>query len=94
MALTVIVAYDIRDDNHRAKAAALLQQHGDRIQLSVFRCLLDEKELLAVLTRLRKLIDHEVDSVYAFRQCRTCFEAVEVVGQASVSPPTLYWAVM
>lgn len=34
--LTRVVAYDVADNNRRARVAALLQTHGDRIQQSVY----------------------------------------------------------
>ena len=36
------VAYDIPDDTRRIKLASLLKSYGERVQLSVFECYLDE----------------------------------------------------
>ena len=39
------VAYDIPDDTRRVKLANLLKSYGERVQLSVFECYLDERLL-------------------------------------------------
>ena len=41
------VAYDIPDDTRRVKLANLLKSYGERVQLSVFECYLDERLLEA-----------------------------------------------
>lgn len=43
--LTLIAAYDIREDDRRAKLAAVLQSIGDRVQKSVFVIMIDDAEL-------------------------------------------------
>jgi len=94
MALTVVVAYDISEDRRRARVAAALQQCGDRIQRSVFVCSLDNEGLVELLARVTDMIDTDTDSVYAFRQCGTCWDTVGVVGQATVADERYYWAVL
>ena len=34
------------------------------------------------------------NSVYIFRQCAACWEAVAIYGQATVTGEPLYWAVL
>lgn len=95
MALTVVIAYDIVEDRRRARLAATLQQWGDRVQRSVFICTLDDPDQLTeLLTRAGEIIDVGTDSVYAFRQCATCWDRIGIVGQATVEPDTYYWAIV
>lgn len=93
MALTAVVAYDVSEDRRRARLAALLQRHGDRVQFSVFVCRLDDEELTGLLESGRTIIDVHTDSIYVFRQCADCWSAIGSVGQAHPPQPTLYWAV-
>lgn len=93
MALTVVVAYDIREDARRARAAACIQQWGDRIQRSVYVCRLEADDLDDLLVRLRGIIDADTDALHAFRQCGTCWDALSIYGQAEVAAPTYYWSV-
>ena len=41
----VIVAYDIKDDKKRSKIAKVLESFGDRVQYSVFECILNKTKL-------------------------------------------------
>lgn len=94
MALTVIAAYDVSNDDRRARVAALLQVWGDRIQYSVFLLTLTEEDLTELLARVRATINPNQDSFYVFRQCLNCWESHHAVGQADVRRDALYWAVM
>ena len=40
------------------------------------------------------IINPDTDSVYVFRQCAACWEAVGIHGQASTTGEPLYWAVL
>lgn len=94
MALTHVIAYDISEDNRRARAAAVLQSYGDRIQKSVFVTTLDASILEEIRSHLAGIINPRTDSVYFFRQCEACWSTVQVLGQASVDQTPLYWAVL
>jgi CRISPR-associated protein Cas2 len=94
MALTYVIAYDISDDHRRARVAATLQAYGDRIQRSVFVCMLEAPALAEVRSRAAEIINPLTDSVYVFRQCAACWEAVGIHGQATVDDQPLYWAVL
>lgn len=59
----MIVAYDIADDRRRDRVALALQEHGTRVQYSVF--VIDGRPASFVRLRasLARLIDAEVDSI-------------------------------
>lgn len=40
-----LVSYDIPETRRRTKLAKILEDFGDRVQYSVFECILDEKLL-------------------------------------------------
>jgi CRISPR-associated endonuclease Cas2 len=94
MAMTTLVCYDISSDSTRARAAAILQQCGDRVQRSVLICTLTTEDLADVTRRLAEIIDADHDSVYLLPVCAACWDSVVVLGQAEVAPPALYWAVL
>jgi CRISPR-associated protein Cas2 len=89
---SVLVAYHISRDDHRAQVAATLQVWGDRIQRSVFVCTLTVEDLADLTNRLRNIIDTRTDAVHIVPVCRTCWEAITTLGQATVEPERLYWA--
>jgi CRISPR-associated protein Cas2 len=94
MALTHVIAYDISEDGRRARVAAILQAVGDRVQRSVFVCTLDAEALKELCDRVSQIINPHTDSLHVFRQCSTCWDAVRVYGQATVTDEPLYWAVL
>lgn len=92
--MIVIAAYDVSEDARRARLAALLQTTGDRVQRSVFVLSLDDGELQELQERAGQIIDVDHDSLYLFRQCGTCWDVLDCVGQADPPQPVLYWAAL
>lgn len=91
---TVLVCYDISRDDSRARVAATLQIWGDRIQRSVFICTLEPDDLADLATRVAAIIDTRTDAVHIVPVCGTCWEGIDVLGQATVDPDQMYWAVL
>lgn len=91
--LTLIAAYDIREDDRRAKLAAVLQSIGDRVQKSVFVIMIDDAELDELRQRSLQIIDPRVDSFLVFRQCSPCWTKQLAIGQAKTPSPVTHWAV-
>lgn len=56
-----LVTYDVADDKRRAKIMRALEDHGDRLQYSVFRCDLNARELLQLKRTLHELVHHTQD---------------------------------
>jgi CRISPR-associated protein Cas2 len=75
------VVYDITEDPRRLKVAKTLQSYGERVQYSVFECLLTDDDLDNLQHDLDQRIDHATDSV-RFYLTR---EAVLTLGKASRS---------
>jgi len=94
MAVTVVIAYDVSEDRRRSRLAAVLQAYGDRIQRSVFLATIDMDTLQEITDRAREIVNLDVDSVYFFRQCGTCWDGIGILGQATAAPPEYYWAVL
>lgn len=91
---TVLVCYDISRDDDRARVAATLQVWGDRIQRSVFVCTLEPADLADLTTRVAAIIDTHTDAVHIVPACGACWDGITVLGQATVDPDELYWAVL
>jgi CRISPR-associated protein Cas2 len=81
----LIVAYDVSDDDNRARLAALLSTIGVRIQRSVFAVDVREDELEALQKRIATLLDETSDRVEGFRRCEDCEETSFRIG--AVPPP-------
>jgi len=79
--MLIAVAYDIPDDRRRTKLAEHLENFGQRVQLSVFECLLEEKQAERMKAGIVRLVDAEEDTVRIYRLCASCEERVEIVGR-------------
>ena len=58
-----LVSYDIADDKRRDKVSRVLLGFGDRVQYSVFCCLLSPREKVQLTDKLRPHINHREDQV-------------------------------
>ncbi|MFV9692093.1 MAG: CRISPR-associated endonuclease Cas2 [Desulfobacteria bacterium] len=66
-----LVSYDIPDDKRRTKLAKIIKDFGDRVQYSVFECLLDKSLLDKMTDRIDKIIVEKEDSVRIYPLWRT-----------------------
>jgi CRISPR-associated protein Cas2 len=94
MALAHVMTCDISDERRRARVAAVPEACGDRVQRSVLVATVEDDTLREARDRISQTINPATDSVYVFRQCAACWEAVGIYGRATVSHETLYWAVL
>jgi CRISPR-associated protein Cas2 len=78
--LHVVVAYDVVDDNRRARLAKFLSGYLDRVQKSVFEGVLEERRFLEMKAGIAERVDQTLDAVRIFELCRRCVETVEVIG--------------
>jgi CRISPR-associated protein Cas2 len=91
--MIVIIAYDVRDDDRRARLAATLGRHGVRLQKSVFECLVDETVLAELTLDAEALLDLDHDVLHVFRQCSPCVEARGAMGQVNTVMHKRFWVV-
>ncbi len=65
--MMVVVSYDVGIDNGGAqrlrKVAKACQDYGQRVQNSVFECIVDPAQWTMLKTKLIKLIDPKIDSL-------------------------------
>jgi len=80
----VLISYDIVDDRIRNKVMKLLKDFGQRIQLSVFECDLDEAMYQRMKKGVEALIDRAKDRVRYYRLCRGCVERVVISGWGEI----------
>ena len=60
---TYVVTYDISDPKRLRRVFRLMLGYGDHIQLSVFECELNARELVELRCDLGEIIHHEEDQV-------------------------------
>lgn len=71
-----VVTYDIEDDRTRRRVAEVLERYGERVQLSVFECALDDGQLRRLGQALERLLQEKPGGdVRLYRTCARCLEA-------------------
>lgn len=63
MRQTFVISYDVSDPKRLRKVYRLMRGWGDHIQLSVFRCELNPRELVELRSRLALVINASEDQV-------------------------------
>ena len=58
-----LVCYDIRDDKRLRKVARVMRGFGDRVQYSVFRCMMGDKEHAMLRDRVEHVMSITEDHV-------------------------------
>lgn len=82
--MLVVVSYDVREDRRRTRLAHALKDFGERVQLSVFECRLDEGQLERLRVRITKEIELMEDSVRIYRLCGECTGRLELLGMGKI----------
>lgn len=89
-----VICYDIADDGRRDDVATLLSGYGPRVQLSVFECeLRSREEFLALLGKLRSLVDPVEDQVRVYPLDAIASRSVIVVGARTIEERQDFWIV-
>lgn len=78
--MLTVVSYDVRQTRRRTRLAHALKDFGQRVQLSVFECHLDEKQVARMRTAIERFIDPTEDSVRIYRLCGDCAERLDTLG--------------
>lgn len=81
----LIVAYDIADDGRRLRISTKLKDYGERVQRSVFECILDGQKLQSLISEVTPLIEPEEDSIRIYRLCEGCRKGVSIYGRGVVT---------
>ena len=78
-----VISYDITDNKRRRKIAKELENHGSRVQFSVFECDLSREGYEALYRKLILLMsgEHE-DSIRIYSLCGRCIEKTVCIGIA------------
>lgn len=69
--LWYLISYDVRDDKRLRLVARQLEGSGIRIQFSVFRCRLNQRQLERLKWELTKIMDPE-DDLLIIGICSRC----------------------
>ena len=87
----VLVTYDVNTETAAGrkrlrKVAKVCTDHGQRVQNSVFECLLDAAQYVVFRAKLTELIDPETDSLRFYQLGNRYTNKVEHVGKHPAFP--------
>jgi len=81
----ILVSYDIIDDRRRNKVANVLKNYGERVQYSVFECILEKDRVEKLIETVNKLINKQEDSVRIYQICDACLRKTRVCGVGKIT---------
>jgi CRISPR-associated protein Cas2 len=88
----VLITYDVNTETKEGKIrlrqiAKQCANYGQRVQHSIFECLVDPVQLAELRGRLEKIIDHEKDSLRYYNLGDNWHRRVEHVGAKPTYDP-------
>ncbi|MBE9259627.1 MULTISPECIES: CRISPR-associated endonuclease Cas2 [Aphanizomenonaceae] len=83
--LLYVIVYDITCDKRRKKVSDLLEGYGQRVQYSVFECILNQTKYSELQKRLRKQVKSSEDSVRFYPLSKHTFNQIETWGEPPVT---------
>lgn len=75
----IVVAYDITDDKRRNKIFKDMKSWGERVQYSVFECILTDEQIKIMIDKLKRKIDIKTDSIRIYFLDKD--SKVEIIGE-------------
>lgn len=88
----ILVSYDISNDKRRLKIMKALEDHGRRVQYSVFECHLRPKEIVRLKNRLTPLVNpKDWDSIRFYYLCYDDVLRTEIIGRGEVTRDPSYY---
>lgn len=89
--MMVVVSYDVSEDNNGrkrlSKVAHICENYGQRVQNSVFECLIDPVEWTNLKNALEMTIDKNVDSLRYYYLGANWKNRVEHIGAKEILDP-------
>lgn len=79
----IAICFDISSDSRRRKVVKALMNNGQRVQKSVFECLLNDQQWVRLKSKIETIIDPRTDSLRYYIICKNCKSNVVVYGQGS-----------
>jgi CRISPR-associated protein Cas2 len=76
-----VVSYDIPDARRRTRVANACKDFGQRVQYSVFECLLKGDLRERLVSRLKAETNEREDSIRIYPLCAACEKGLEILGQ-------------
>ena len=86
----ILIAYDISDDRRLKQIAKLMEAYGERVQRSVFECVIDEHQLRILMHKVKHLMKLKEDKVQFYNLCDACEHRISSASQVSFASEPVY----
>lgn len=94
MPYTLLISYDVADDDRRSRISDTLAAHGARVQYSAFEVTLPTKKAVQQLRgTLRKLIDRDEDQIRLYPLPATVLNELVILGDRRLEERADFWIV-
>jgi len=80
-----LVCYDVRDDKRLRRTAKHMEGYGERVQYSVFRCWMTQRDMERLRWELTQMLAAE-DDVLIIPLCPRCVQGMRVTHAVSKRP--------
>ncbi len=87
--MLILIAYDISNPKRLSKVAKTLEDHGFRVQYSVFECRLNDLHFEYLWSALNDIINHEEDKLVAYQLDARSARKTLTAGQMTCSEKVL-----
>lgn len=83
--LFYVIVYDIPCDKRRKKVSDILEGYGQRVQYSVFECILNQDKYKELKKRLHKQVNLTEDSVRFYPLTKHTLNQIDTWGKTPVT---------
>jgi len=87
-----VVVYDITDNRNRLAVHRILDNHGNRVQHSVFECWLNDHVMTNLRKHLSRFIEKE-DSLRWYPLCRRCQQNIDWWGEGEAAEDPQFYLI-
>jgi CRISPR-associated protein Cas2 len=81
-----IFCYDISSHKNRTKVAQLLEEYGQRVNKSVFECMLTSRQKKTLLTQIQPWVNPKTDNILLYPLCKACMDRAEYLHPPKAGP--------
>lgn len=80
-----VITYDVTDDLRRSRIVKVIEKYGERVNYSVFECMLTDSQFKKLHDKLQTMIQSS-DSIIYYPLCVGCYSKIIYTPRRYVKP--------